>query len=508
MFNIHTERGSSMRFSLAVLLLMVAQFCYAQNAPIARTDTFYVCAGDTQVLYPLANDNDPNGDSIFLSNFIAPLPILNPASGTYTKRGDSVILVVAQNFSSVVNGTYRVCNSHGQCTFGSYVVMPDSLCGGVSSNRSPVANPDIAFALEDIGVLLKPLDNDSDPDGDPLTWHPITQPFNGTLTPQGSNYVYKGNLNYNGLDFFMYRACDPGGRCATSIVTIIIAPINDPPVGVNDTFVIQEDETLRANVLLNDYDVDGDILKTSVVRAPFNGTVELNIDGNFTYQPNKNYYGRDEFTYKVCDTAMFLNCAQVRVLITILAVNDAPEMNDITLTLHNTEGGSFIEDLASKASDAENDTIYYNLISSPADSSITVNLDTVSGRLEVQVPDGFCGLDSFKVELCDYALCSQASVFVQAPDCIFEIELVEGFSPNGDGINDRLVFKHLEQFPESYLVVFNRDGYPVYENEDYQNNWNGTNPNTGQPLPDGTYYYILEIPQSGKRYKNFLVIHR
>lgn len=507
MFRVYPKQSVCVKYLFFSVILMASALLKAQNAPIARADTFYVCPGDTYVLYPLANDNDPNGDSIFLNNFIAPPPIINPPSGSYTRRGDSVIFVAVQNFSNSVTGAYRVCNKSGQCTFGTYTLVLDEFCNGVKQNRPPIASPDVVIAFEDIAVLVRPLENDRDPDGDPLTWEPITQPLNGTLTKSGVNYSYKGNLNYNGFDFFLYRACDPGGKCATSVVTIYVTPVNDPPVAINDTFTILEDQTLYGDVLLNDYDVDGDPLKVNVVQNPFNGTVRMDSSGKFVYQPTPNYYGRDEFRYRVCDTARFFNCAQARVLINILPVNDAPEIDNITI-LTESAGGIFNEDIAAQASDAENDTLKFFLVSMPQSKEVAVTLDSISGAMKVTVNRGFCGSDSFKVKVCDYELCTQATVLVKAPDCISTIELVEGISPNGDGINDKLVFKELDQFAPAYLAVFNRNGYPVYENEDYRNEWNGTNGENGQPLPDGTYYYVLELAKGNKRFKNYLVIHR
>ncbi|MFB0923785.1 MAG: gliding motility-associated C-terminal domain-containing protein, partial [Vicingaceae bacterium] len=46
-------------------------------------------------------------------------------------------------------------------------------------------------------------------------------------------------------------------------------------------------------------------------------------------------------------------------------------------------------------------------------------------------------------------------------------------------------FDGLEHFPGSSLVVFNRWGNSVYENNDYQNDWSPSN------ISVGTYYYIL-----------------
>jgi gliding motility-associated-like protein len=74
------------------------------------------------------------------------------------------------------------------------------------------------------------------------------------------------------------------------------------------------------------------------------------------------------------------------------------------------------------------------------------------------------------------------------PGC--EVDEVNVFTPNGDGKNENLVFKSLEYFPNSKLVIFNRWGEKVYENDNYKNDWNGEN------MHSGTYYYNLTIPNS------------
>lgn len=77
------------------------------------------------------------------------------------------------------------------------------------------------------------------------------------------------------------------------------------------------------------------------------------------------------------------------------------------------------------------------------------------------------------------------------PGC--EIDEVNVFTPNGDGKNDKLVFKNLEYFPNSQLLIFNRWGEKVYENSNYRNDWDGEN------LHAGTYFFNLTIPNSETR---------
>ncbi len=70
-------------------------------------------------------------------------------------------------------------------------------------------------------------------------------------------------------------------------------------------------------------------------------------------------------------------------------------------------------------------------------------------------------------------------------------------SPNGDGLNDELVFEGLEQYDTTRLSIFNRWGIPVYETDDYQNDWKGLSEgrltiSAQDALPVGTYFYILQ----------------
>lgn len=72
-------------------------------------------------------------------------------------------------------------------------------------------------------------------------------------------------------------------------------------------------------------------------------------------------------------------------------------------------------------------------------------------------------------------------------------DIPNAFSPNGDGINDRWEIKYLDKFPGASVQVFNRYGQPVYTATSYQpgNGWDGRL--KGQPLPMGTYYYIIDL---------------
>ncbi len=84
---------------------------------------------------------------------------------------------------------------------------------------------------------------------------------------------------------------------------------------------------------------------------------------------------------------------------------------------------------------------------------------------------------------------TQDNAIVTTDPCIINIPNV--FTPNSDGINDFFVVDGLDIYKDTYLRIYNRWGQLVYEKQDYQNDWDGTNMN-GSKVADGTYFYILD----------------
>ncbi|MCY7357656.1 MAG: gliding motility-associated C-terminal domain-containing protein [Rudanella sp.] len=94
-----------------------------------------------------------------------------------------------------------------------------------------------------------------------------------------------------------------------------------------------------------------------------------------------------------------------------------------------------------------------------------------------------------------------------------DVFIPEGFSPNGDGINDNFIVSRVPAGTTMQLRVFNRWGNPVFEREKYQNDWNGTanvgvvSGVNGQGLPEGTYFYVLTL-SDGREYSRFMTLNR
>jgi gliding motility-associated-like protein len=71
-----------------------------------------------------------------------------------------------------------------------------------------------------------------------------------------------------------------------------------------------------------------------------------------------------------------------------------------------------------------------------------------------------------------------------------EVNIVNAFSPNGDGVNDFLQLQVKGVFVLKHFEIFNRYGQLLFETNRQDKIWTGKV--NGNDLPVGTYYYILE----------------
>lgn len=84
-------------------------------------------------------------------------------------------------------------------------------------------------------------------------------------------------------------------------------------------------------------------------------------------------------------------------------------------------------------------------------------------------------------------------------------------TPNGDGVNDTWIIEGLVPFPNNTVFIFSKWGELVYKKPHYTNDWNGSG-SDGASLPDGTYYYLVELKRDPKDplevYKGSILIKR
>jgi gliding motility-associated-like protein len=85
-----------------------------------------------------------------------------------------------------------------------------------------------------------------------------------------------------------------------------------------------------------------------------------------------------------------------------------------------------------------------------------------------------------------------------------DVVIAGGFSPNQDGLNDKWII--IRPYGTTiHVKVFNRWGNQVYENENYNNDWDGRGQVNfiGQFLPEGTYFYMVEATDPNGNVQKF-----
>jgi gliding motility-associated-like protein len=117
------------------------------------------------------------------------------------------------------------------------------------------------------------------------------------------------------------------------------------------------------------------------------------------------------------------------------------------------------------------------------------------------------GSGNYQVMVTDGNGCSMLSGVFHIDLDIYDEEMYEGISPNGDGVNDRFTVPEIEYYPQNHLQIFNRWGSEVYTAQPYLNEFDGHD-DQGRTLPDGTYFYVLDLGIDQKPIKGYFVINR
>ncbi|MGI9428468.1 MAG: Ig-like domain-containing protein, partial [Bythopirellula sp.] len=143
---------------------------------------------------------------------------------------------------------------------------------------------------------------------------------NGNISISGSgenrSLTITPALNQHGGPVAITVTVSDGALEAVEQFDVVVNSQPDAPVGNDDFFVVNQDETLNVpgpGPLSNDADGDGDPLTLVVVSGPANGTLLPQSDGSFLYIPAPGFVGDDAFRYVAHDGLAASNIATVRI---------------------------------------------------------------------------------------------------------------------------------------------------------------------------------------------------
>ncbi|ABV89179.1 putative outer membrane adhesin like protein [Shewanella pealeana ATCC 700345] len=198
-------------------------------------------------------------------------------------------------------------------------------------NQQPVAEDDQLTvgvdSINDIDVLV----NDSDADGDILTITSASARF-GRVEIVDGQLRYHALSNLIGSDLIDYAISDGNGGTAYGIVNITILA-NQAPIAVDDYAEVKQGEQVGINVLANDSDPDGGVIRLVSAEAE-NGSVQLDANGLITYTPNAGFSGEDTIRYVIEDAFGMQAEAIVKVkVIEVINVHDKTESSGGSVNL-------------------------------------------------------------------------------------------------------------------------------------------------------------------------------
>jgi VCBS repeat-containing protein len=292
------------------------------DAPVAVDDSATTNEESFVFISVLANDSDAE------DNVLAVTSASQGQHGAVEINGDNTLTYTPHaDFHGTDSFSYSMHDGNGGSASATVnvTVLP--------VNDRPTAAIDSATTNEDGSLSIDVLANDSDVDGDVLVVTSVEQGANGSVTINADGTVtYTPKANFHGSDSFNYSISDGNGGTSGAFVQVTVQPVNDVPVAVADEYSMDEDTLLSiaasVGLLANDSDIDDDLLSAIVADLPDHGSLSLNPNGSFTYQPDPDFFGSDSFTYRASD-----GTAQSDPVTVTISVRDVSEIRQVEIDI-------------------------------------------------------------------------------------------------------------------------------------------------------------------------------
>lgn len=255
----------------------------ANAAPVALNDS-YELSEDGQLTVTaaggiLANDSDPDGDSISLVTTL----LSTVENGQLLLATDgSFNYIPNQDFFGTDSFIYQISDPSGLVSSAtvSFTVLPQNDPPAVQA-ASYSMRPYSILSILTPGLLNYAFDVDDQELI--LATEPVVDPIKGTVSLEADgSFTYVANYDASGTDSFIFRVLDDDGASGTGIVVINFVTQGVAPVLNNATFQIFNDEPdgfLIAQLLALDSDAN-DTLTFSIVSGNESGLFSLSASGS------------------------------------------------------------------------------------------------------------------------------------------------------------------------------------------------------------------------------------
>jgi hypothetical protein len=370
------------RFATGTVNVTIAA---VNDPPVAVNDSVTIAEDGTIAISVLANDSDPDGDTLSVTAFT------QGAHGAVSRSGNVLTYVPAADWSGSDSFSYTVGDGKGGTATAAVAVTITAV------NDPPVAVNDSVTIAEDGSIVIPVLANDHDAEGALGLSSLVAYSMHGDLEVLADGTVrYTPYADYNGSDSFTYRVTDGGGLTADATVAVTVAQVPDPPhVGGGEIFVVSED--YEKYIPLAVWDTDGGQVTLQSMSGPADGTLVPYPPGQvltFWYTPAANANGDRPFTYTYVGSTGLT--ATATSIIRILPVNDPPVVVADSAT--TPEDTAMLISVAQNDSEVDGEALILQSVTQPAHGIASV----VSGnRVSYTPAANYNGPDSFTYRMAD-----------------------------------------------------------------------------------------------------------
>ncbi|WP_149980775.1 tandem-95 repeat protein [Pseudoalteromonas rhizosphaerae] len=429
------------------------------DRPVVANDAVTTDEDTATTLAILANDSDVedsgfNAANVSLENQGTGAGMYDFATVSVNLDG-SLAIVPSQDVNGVFSFTYTLTDSEGLSSTPATVTLTIN-----AVNDAPVALDNTAQLQEEGSFEVNVLGNDSDVDiGDSLDVSSVTvvsAPSNGQtqVTATGA-IIYTANADYYGDDSFTYTVKDSNGAVSNlATVTMTVNPVNDAPLGIPQSLILAEDNSVL--ITLVGSDIENDDLSYRLDEGALHGSLVQQSNDSWLYTPNANYNGSDGFSFVVNDGLLDSTITPVSLVIT--AVNDAPVVG--LQTGVTDEDMPVVMNLL--GSDVDGDTLIYTIVSQPTHGTATISGEQVT----YQGSANYFGDDQFSYIANDGLLDSAPSTVSVTINSINDLPVITGVPSLAVNENDLYSFVPLATDNDGDNLSFSIENKPSWLNFD------------------------------------------
>jgi gliding motility-associated-like protein len=523
-----TANGGDDTFATKTFTIVIID---AAANPVANDDS-QSTNEDAEVEFDIAlNDVDDNENLDVLSVDLDP-SIAGKQSNMITTEGvwsvsneGKIIFKPNLNFNGTAAITYTIGDTDGNVSnIGTVTVSVQSV------NDAPVVDDKEVNAVVNsfvTGSLIA--ENDHDPDGTSIIVNqtPLAGPTHGTIIINSDGtYTYTANPGYTGIDIVTFEVCDSGlplpGICVTRTLTITVLGDSSGDTdgdGINDLLEIGSNSNAPGDAdhdgVPNYLDIDSD--NDGITDGMENNANATLLDSDNDNIPN--FLDDDSDNDGIKDALESGGQLPLNLDSDNDGIDDAFDSNlgnSFTSLLQDTDGDSSPDYLDE---DDDQDGILTATESTLPDQNLDHDQDGHKDYLDkdddndgiLTAAEDANGDGDFFNDDCDG---DQLADYLDPDQCKLKIEL--GFSPNGDNNNDTWQITNIEEYPNNAVRIYNRWGNLIYEVKAYNNAnhaWGGESSgkwilSQDLKVPDGTYFYVIDLGDGSKTIGGFIVLKR